>query len=82
MMRFASTFALIFGAVSADVKISQVEDDGGSDIGGLGTFTFLYWHTWDDASPNEITFNETISCILIMTVLVYFYFCGGFKFFY
>ena len=26
-MRFASTFALIFRAVSADVQISQVEDD-------------------------------------------------------
>ena len=58
-MRFASAFALIFGAASADVQRSEIVNDGGTDIGGLGTMTYHYWHSWDDATPNEITFNET-----------------------
>ena len=58
-MRFASAFALILSAVSADVQSSQMMDDGGTDIGGLGTMTYHYRHSWDDATPNEITFYET-----------------------
>ena len=49
----------MFGAVSGAAQMSQVESDEGIDIGGLGTMTYTYFHSWDDATPNEITFNET-----------------------
>ena len=63
-MRFASAAALIFGAVSGAEQSSDVEVRDAVDIGGLGSLTYSYWWTWDDATPTAVRFFETFEVAL------------------
>ena len=65
-MRFSSAAALLLGAVTADtlssvVQTEQIREFAGSDGATMGTLSYTYWHTWEEATPDEITFYEKYS---------------------
>ena len=61
-MRFSSAAALLFGAVTADTLSSVVQTEQTrefvKDGDTMGTLSYTYWHTWEEATPDEITFYE------------------------
>ena len=58
-MNLAKAAAVLFGTASALMQTSEVTNAEPRLISNLAAMYHSYWHTWDDASPeDEVTFYQ------------------------